>query len=264
MLTEETGSRDRTASATIPRRPFFSTNARWNISASRLGSVRRFGSAVGRSSSSVHGPAGFELGPPSAVRRRGSRLTTPSPLYAKSTHLGRFSRVSSLELASRHGRSSSVLDGDLDDFDTAELGLGHDLPDDFDIGGPPSLSSAREAVQDPWSAATLETEAQNFFAFLMTQILSQRQQGDGLPDEEPSDRSATFEELLPPRTHSKAVASQALLHVLALASKDFIDVEQTDAFGDITLTMRVGEEVDDDLADDDALSPTAATAQEEK
>ena len=151
----------------------------------------------------------------------------------------------------------------MDDFDTAELGLGHDLPDGFDIGGPPSLSSAQQAVHDPWSAATLETEAQNFFAFLQTQILSQRQQ-DGLPDDEPSDRSATFEELLPPRLHGKAVASQALLHVLALASKDLIDVEQVDAFGNITLTLKGDEEIDDEPAEVDVPSPTAPVAQEEE
>ena len=172
--------------------------------------------------------------------------------------------MSSLEFASRRGRSSSG--GQLDDFDTAELGLGNDLPDDFDIGGPPSQSSAQEAVQSPWIATTLETEAQNFLAFLQTQIMK-KQKNDVQPDDEPFSNSATFEEILPTRLHRKPTASQALLHLLALASKDFIGVEQTDAFGDITLTLKGEEEeeveVDDGAADVDIPAAIAANVQEE-
>lgn len=47
----------------------------------------------------------------------------------------------------------------------------------------------------------------------------------------------TFEKLLPPQHNTEIVAAQGLLHVLSLATKGLIDVEQNEAFGDIDLSI---------------------------
>lgn len=54
-------------------------------------------------------------------------------------------------------------------------------------------------------------------------------------------RWITFEELADPATHTKAIAAQAFLHVLSLASKDAVAVEQDGAAHNVPFgTIRVG------------------------
>ena len=188
-------------------------------------------------SSSVRGLAtGMDLGPPSVLGHRDSRFTTPSPLLAKSTHLARLSRVSSLEIASRHARSSSTHGTDeLQGFDERDLRLGANFGDDFELYGPSALVSPQQAAQSQWAAATLDSEAQNFLLFLDTQIKDKMK--DVEDDREDVEAEIVFEELLPRDQNSPVVASQAFIHVLALATKNLIKVEQEEPFGAIKMSL---------------------------
>lgn len=52
--------------------------------------------------------------------------------------------------------------------------------------------------------------------------------------------SVFFEELLAPTQNTKIVGAQALLHVLALATKGLIEVEQQEDYGPIKLGVVAG------------------------
>lgn len=111
--------------------------------------------------------------------------------------------------------------------DSAE---GLDLPafesDDFQLYGPAAAVSTQEAAESQWVRAALDSEANNFLGFL-----AERLDDDSEKDE------VTFEELLPSGQNRPIVAAQGLLHVLSLATKGLITVDQPQAFGDITIGM---------------------------
>lgn len=213
-----------------PSLPDHSSGMPWNISASRHSSAQPLGSGlVPRLSSSVGGlPGGMELGPPSSVGRRGSRLTSASPLLGRGPS---FSRVGSQE-ASRLTSNEEEF-GDLD----AQLGLeGADA--DFELYGPSAIVDTQTAAQSQWIAATLENEAYNFLTFVSTKI---QEGADEEHDDDEGDiqgaKKITFEALLPPTLNSQAVGAQGLLHVLALATKGLLEVHQAEPFGQIDIAV---------------------------
>jgi hypothetical protein len=206
----------------------------WNISASRQSSAQPLGSGgvFPRLSSSVGGAAaGMELlGPPSAFTRRGSRLTTASPLLGRG-----LSRLGSLG-----AHDASRLTGDGSEYADLDQQLGGDFDADFELYGPSAAVDTQTAAQSQWIAATLENEAYNFLAFVNTKMQEkmERQLAEAEEDAESFERDVvTFDELLPPAQNSQLVGAQALLHVLTLATKGLLVIDQGEAFGAIEILL---------------------------
>jgi meiotic recombination protein REC8, fungi type len=194
----------------------------WNIS-SRGGSVQRFGSAGRGMSSSVAGAGALPLGPQSALSRRGSRLTSASPL------VGKGSRLPSIAVEDDEAglEEQGSFPGDDD------MGLGGEMDvDDYELYGPSAAVDTQTAAQSQWLKTTLENEAFNFLAFLEKQLQKREERGE---EEGEADKSITLDELLPPANNTQVVGAQAMLHVLALTTKGLIEVEQEEAFGDIRM-----------------------------
>ncbi len=211
----------------------------WNVSSalgSRQGSIARghgFASSVGGFPNSAGPPSslpGIGGAAPSSLDRRASRIPSASPLDSRGRE-----RYSSLE-APPHEDDDELVDGHLNSSDQAL--------DDFQLYGPAAAVDTQTAVQSQWIKATLEQEAHNFLEFVKNEISvvpaptdedEDELSGDGQPT-----TSVLFEQLLPPAQHTKVVASQALHHILALASKNLINVKQMKAFGPIDLSLPLG------------------------
>lgn len=169
-----------------------------------------------------------EGGPTGAHSRRGSRMTSASPLLGRGQE-----RLSSLELP-RQGDETDFLGGHFVSDD-------HGDSDGFELYGPGAATDFQTAASSPWMKATLDQESSNFLEFVKAQI------GDGPPpdddDEEQREggisrkKTVKFEDLLPPRQHVKMVAAQALHHVLALATRNLLDIQQTEGYGPIVLSL---------------------------
>ena len=208
----------------------------WNVSSalgSRHGSVARghgFASSVGGFPTSAGQPSslpGLGGAAPSSLDRRASRIPSASPLDNR----GR-GRYSSLELP-HHEDDDELLGGRLNSSDQAL--------DDFQLYGPAAGVDTQTATQSQWLKATLDQEAHNFLEFVKAEISTLPSPTDEDEDELSGDRqsktSVQFEQLLPPAQHTRVVASQALHHILALASKSLINVKQMEAFGPIDLSL---------------------------
>lgn len=91
--------------------------------------------------------------------------------------------------------------------------------------------------------STLDHEGQNFLAFVEAKIAAIPAPGDEEEDELAGDAqpkpSITFAEMLPPDQNTKVVASQALYHILALATKNLLNVQQDVGSQDIELRLPV-------------------------
>ena len=219
-----------------------STMMPWNMSASIRGSSARptgiapF-SAGGVATSSGAGGRQFSLGP------RGSSVA-PSPLL-------------------HYGRATSIVGG-LDDFAPAPEDFGSDdipghgtpHPDiydrrtaesQFEQFGTAANVDTQTAGNAAWIRGALDSESLNFLSFVEAAVqhsidqsledqLQADAEGQGLDTGiVVKDRSIEFETLLPPSGNSNVVAAQALLHVLALGTKDLLQVLQHEAFGSISL-----------------------------
>jgi hypothetical protein len=170
----------------------------WNTTSFR-------GSSVGRAGSVLGAPPGSATRAPGSARRSLAplRLLSTSPLVPGS--------------AERH----SITLGD-DEFQL----IGDDNFDD-------SAGSA-QGLQHSWQTADgsqpHDTEQLQFLAFVQAGI-EKKQLDDGRPDV----RDIGFEELLKPTANTRAVAAQALIHVLSLATWGSLIVEQADHFGRISM-----------------------------
>lgn len=160
-------------------------------------------------------------GVPGSMDRRISRIPSASPLVGRGPQ-----RYSSLELH-------------IDDGEGELLG-GHDVSmsnaeDEFQLYGPAAGVSTQVAAESQWMRATLDQESNNFLEFVRNDIAAKAADVD---DEAP--RSVFFDNLLPTSQHSHIVAAQAFHHVLALATKGLIDVQQDLAYGRISLGLPSG------------------------
>ncbi|RFU75842.1 meiotic recombination rec8 [Trichoderma arundinaceum] len=159
--------------------------------------------------------------PGSSVRGSAQKSkTAPSPL---------FSRRSALGTVDCHSDPAEPLFG-MDDFgsqDSSFLLGGAVGPLDFDRGN-----------NTQFSTEGLDVTSQNFLGY----VAEQAEKTGVIRGRDPKNRRwIEFEELAEPSTHSKAVAAQAFLHVLSLATKNVISVHQDGAaamqpFG----TIRIG------------------------
>ena len=107
--------------------------------------------------------------------------------------------------------------------------------------GPAAGVSTQQAAESQWMRATLDQESNNFLEFVKTEIgakpLPAAVEEDELAGETRRVSNMLFEELLPPEKHTKTVAAQGLHHVLALASKGLLRVQQEEFYGPIELEV---------------------------
>ena len=113
--------------------------------------------------------------------------------------------------------------------------------EEFQLFGPGAAVSTQTAADSQWVRSALNQEASNFLAFVEAQIgaipAAEDDEEDELSGQPEPKASITFEEMLPPQHNTRIVASQALYHVLALATKSLINVKQDPADGPIDLSL---------------------------
>ena len=210
----------------------------WNVSSavgSRQGSLvrgRGFASSVGGLPTSAGRPSslpgvGGVLPSSMPLERRASRMPSASPLIGRGSV-----RYSSLELPYA-----------ADDDDVLGIRRTSDSQalDEFQLYGPGAAVDTQTAADSQWVRATLNQEASNFLAFVEAKItevpIPEDEEEDELAGHAQPKTSISFEEMLPPRENTKIVAAQALYHVLALATKGLIDVEQSAADAQIEISL---------------------------
>ncbi|KAK6432449.1 R8 protein [Oleoguttula sp. CCFEE 5521] len=182
----------------------------WNQSA---GSQRPTGLFGVNATSSIGGM------PPGPISRRGSRLTTASPLLGRG------------EVA---GGEDVLLPDSNPDIDFTGL-------DDFELFGPAADVDTQTAAQSQWVRSALDGESANFLTFVQAGIDELDEKREELAPDEGEDESmmgsVDFDHLLPPEKNTYIVAAQALLHVLTLGTKNAITVKQDEAYGSISLRV---------------------------
>ena len=114
--------------------------------------------------------------------------------------------------------------------------------------GPAAGVGTQVQASSQWLRATMNQEAVNFFDFVRETIEALPPPLPVLEDVHADDpaseegrqkmRRVEFEQLLPPKEHSTVIAAQGLHHLLALATKNLLDVEQEEAFGVIRIGIR--------------------------
>ena len=184
---------------------------------------------------SVAGPSSAAGPLVGSLDRRATRVPSASPLVGRGAH-----RFSSLELPQ-------------DEVDLGPSGIQYSddayqafEDESFQLHGPGAGVSTQVQAESQWIEATLDREAHNFLDFLKEEI--KRVPGPEAGDEDEEDELSRemlaapeprdmveFGQLLPPQDHSAIVAAQALHHVLALATKNLVKVEQEEPFGPIKL-----------------------------
>ena len=142
-----------------------------------------------------------------------------------------------------HGRQRySSLELPIADDDDELMGGGTQARADFERFGPGAAVNTQTAADSQWVRSMLNHEAGNFLGFVETKIAEKAPPDNEEEDElagtaQPKPTSITLEEMLPPAANSKIVASQALYHILALATKSLIHVQQDVGSEDIHIRL---------------------------
>ena len=165
--------------------------------------------------------------------RRASRITSASPLIGR----GGPERYSDLEVPN-FDDENELLGGP----STSIAG------DDFELHGPAAGVDTQTAAKSQWMRAALDAESNNFLDFVKTEIATKAARAARCEEAEhdlpgagvAGPDSVFFEVLLPPTQNTTTVAAQALLHVLALATKGMLHVEQKEHYGPIGLGLVAG------------------------
>ncbi|KAL6239492.1 hypothetical protein BDW75DRAFT_198317 [Aspergillus navahoensis] len=158
---------------------------------------------------------------PSGIGRAWNRLTSASPLAGRGFPYD----FDNLSLPGH-------LDDDLDKLEGFDLGnyLDDNVMGDYnsnaDVAGPPHRS---QELQNSLTESVMDQEGLNFLDFLAAKIEAQKPADEFA--EGASASEITFSTLLPPQKTSAAVATQGLMHILALTTKGFLRVRQ-DAYQD--------------------------------
>ncbi|KAF2227168.1 Rec8 like protein-domain-containing protein [Elsinoe ampelina] len=187
----------------------------WNLSHGSS-AQRRFNLPTGGyGSSSV-------AGAPLSQGLRGSSIA-PSPL------LGR----------DRHAEEEGILGEETFQLPMDDTAMEDAMPTGEDESQLDSQGVRRSSL--PWAVKTMDTEQLNFVAFLMDKIDEKRAtEQDGQDGQEGI--ALTFEEAFSPKNTDKVIASQALMHILALNGRNVLKVEQDndEGFRPISLTVLEG------------------------
>ncbi|KAF7870656.1 hypothetical protein EAF04_004400 [Stromatinia cepivora] len=187
----------------------------WNLSASQRA----------RSSSLRH----------AASLRLGGRGVSASPLVGRGSILpggGDLEKFFSQQDVIMYGRSDDISTnlggGSGDGTDVEELAGDDQEKREFEMFGPAANVDTQMAGQSQWVRSIMDTESENFLDFVRISI-EERFSEDGdvfRGDGQWKDKKVGFEELFDPETNSEVVAAQAFLHILALATKGRIWVDQ--------------------------------------
>ncbi|KAL4898737.1 Rec8 like protein-domain-containing protein [Aspergillus ambiguus] len=187
----------------------------WNITASVQSSATNPFRGLGSSSRSVVDSAAA-----AAFGRVRSRLTSASPLAGRGFPYD----VEGLESLATGGL------GDNMDIDAGDFDLNQYLQ--TEVAGQDAAESAAaagkrlSALEEKLERATLDQDSQNFLHFLVEKLPLDEYEdpfaGHGLSQS----KETSFWDLLPPMETSRAVATNGLMHVLALATKGFLMVRQ--------------------------------------
>lgn len=147
--------------------------------------------------------------PGSSVRGSAQKSkAAPSPLFTRGSALGAIDR---------HSDPAEPLFG-MDDFGSQDSS--------FQLGGPVGPLDFDRDNNTQISTQGLDVTSQNFLGY----VTEQAAKTGVTQGRDPKNRPwIEFEELAEPNIHSKAVAAQAFLHVLSLATKNVISVHQEGA-----------------------------------
>ncbi|EGR53055.1 uncharacterized protein TRIREDRAFT_2089 [Trichoderma reesei QM6a] len=181
--------------------------------------------------------------PGSAVPGSSVRGSAQKPKVAPSPLFNRGSAVGAID---RHSDPAEPLFG-ADDFGSQDSS--------FQMGGPVGLLEFDQGNDTQASTQGLDLTSQNFLGY----VTEQAEKTGVTHSRDPRNRRwIDFEELADPSTHTKAIAAQAFLHVLSLATKNVISVHQDGAaamqpFGTLRIGVKsvnegVYAESDDELA----------------
>ncbi|EMR10979.1 hypothetical protein PNEG_00582 [Pneumocystis murina B123] len=110
-----------------------------------------------------------------------------------------------------------------DTLEDVNINIGEDIMEDFEIFEATNLDT-QTILQDSQSTI-MEKESYNFLEYTQARI----HQKEGY--------TITFEELVPTSNSSRSVASQALCHVLLLASRNILTVHQAKPYEDICIKL---------------------------
>lgn len=152
--------------------------------------------------------------PGSAVPGSSVRGSAQKPKAAPSPLLGRGSTLSAID---RHSDPAEPFFG-MDDFGS------HDSS--FELGGPVGPLDYDRDNATQFSTQGLDVTSQDFLGYVSEQAAKT---GVVYSQDKKHRQWIEFKELAEPITHPRAVAAQAFLHVLSLASKNVISVHQEGA-----------------------------------
>ena len=99
--------------------------------------------------------------------------------------------------------------------------------DDFEIFGAAANVDTQTAGSSQWMKDVMDRESKNFFDYVKNTIEEKSTDELGKDDDaEPQQKTVTFEDLFVPEKNSCIVAAQAFYHILSLATKRKVWVEQ--------------------------------------
>jgi meiotic recombination protein REC8 len=218
----------------------------WNISASLHSHQRGV-------SSSIKG-RGMGLGSQLAGSATGRRLASASPLIGRGSNAaGMLEHFSMLEddAPITYGRDdiddgTDFARGGSQRAASQRSGAGGGISssqapgtqlNEFEIFGPSAAVDTQTAASSQWVREALDRESNNFLEYVKNTISEKLPDefGDEFGDEEGevfgrqrngNGTSVSFEELFEPESNSAIVAAQAFYHVLSLATKRLVKIEQ--------------------------------------
>ncbi|TGO34580.1 hypothetical protein BHYA_0191g00160 [Botrytis hyacinthi] len=173
---------------------------------------------------------------PASSLRLGSRGVSASPLVGRGSILpggGELEKFSSQQDVIMYGRSDDIstnLDGE--SVDGTNLGAferaDRESTREFEMFGPAANVDTQTAGQSQWARDVMDTESENFLEFVQLSIAEKYDDEEDLSHEDGQlrDKKVGFEDLFNPATNSEVVAAQAFLHILSLATKGKIWVDQ--------------------------------------
>lgn len=214
----------------------------WNVSASIRGSSARPGGAAlfsvgGHASSSIVG------GPAGSLGGRRSRVVSSSLLVGYD---------GGDEVEGTFANDCNIPSDDYEGFDqTGTATQGADATgltlsrrdEDFELFGAAAAVDTQTAGAHSWVREALNSESANFLSFVRAGIEEADVARDTAEETEEEvgeldqKGSVLFERLLPCANNSRVVAAQALLHVLALCTKNLLQAEQKGHFEGIRMRI---------------------------
>ncbi|KAL4865822.1 hypothetical protein BDV12DRAFT_199791 [Aspergillus spectabilis] len=201
----------------------------WNITASvqssrhgsaanifrGLGSVSDFSSrGIPESAGSFGRDAGMAL---SGIGRARSRLISASPLAGRGFPYD----IDNMSIQGYHDDDLDKLEG----FDLSHYLEADDVGDSNSNAEAGATHRSQLELQNSLTESVMDKEGLNFLDFLAVKINSLKL-AEETAASDPDAKEITFSALLPPQKTSPAVATQGLMHTLALATKGFLNVSQ--------------------------------------